>query len=167
MCSTHAHTMCSTHAHTMCSTHAYTMCSTHAHTMCNTHAHTMCNTHASVQQTHLPSVQHEQASVMMFDHLITSNKLECELKRYGLAEQDLTFIKEQIAGPLESEMSSQASDWPYTGRLKEKSFLYEVSIPSYPPTHPHTHIHTHRWWPTRGMVLMWTNGTILPETAIV
>lgn len=70
--------------------------------------------------------QHEQASVMMFDHLLEENCLQSDFERYGLDEQDITFIKEQIAGPRNSEMCSQPSDWPYYGRTEEKSFLYEI-----------------------------------------
>ena len=55
---------------------------------------------------HSPS-QHEQASVMMFKHLLMENKLEGEFEKYGLDERDIQFITEQIAGPQESEMLSQ------------------------------------------------------------
>ena len=51
--------------------------------------------------------QHEDASVMMFEHLLESNNLKVEFERCGLGDKDIKFIKEQIAGPLESEMSSQ------------------------------------------------------------
>jgi hypothetical protein len=37
---------------------------------------------------------------MMFDHMFTSNSLRGEFDKYGLIEQDIIFIKEQIAGPL-------------------------------------------------------------------
>ena len=37
---------------------------------------------------------------MMFDHMLTSNSLRGEFDKYGLTEQDIIFIKEQIAGPL-------------------------------------------------------------------
>lgn len=43
--------------------------------------------------------QHEALSVKMFDHLVSSNNLLGEFEKYGLTEQDRTFIKEQIAGP--------------------------------------------------------------------
>ena len=36
----------------------------------------------------------------MFDHMFTSNSLRGEFDKYGLIEQDIIFIKEQIAGPL-------------------------------------------------------------------
>jgi len=46
--------------------------------------------------------QHETASVEMFEHLITSNKLEEVMKSYGLVlEEDMNFIKEQIGGPID------------------------------------------------------------------
>lgn len=48
------------------------------------------------------------ASVDMFDYLIEDNELEEEFHRYGLVGSDITFIKEQIAGPQESENISQA-----------------------------------------------------------
>uniref|UniRef100_A0A8D0B4F8 Deoxynucleoside triphosphate triphosphohydrolase SAMHD1 n=1 Tax=Salvator merianae TaxID=96440 RepID=A0A8D0B4F8_SALMN len=67
--------------------------------------------------------KHEKASVQMFDHLIASNDLKPILQRYGLKpEEDLDFIKEQIAGPLETGDSPGR----YRGRPKEKSFLYEI-----------------------------------------
>lgn len=37
---------------------------------------------------------------MMFDHLVKENNLMPLMKKYGLSENDLNFIKEQIAGPL-------------------------------------------------------------------
>lgn len=46
--------------------------------------------------------QHETASVQMFEHLITSNKLEEVMRSYGLdLEEDMLFIKEQIGGPID------------------------------------------------------------------
>jgi hypothetical protein len=35
-------------------------------------------------------------SVTMFDHMLTSCSLRGEFDKYGLTEQDITFIKEQI-----------------------------------------------------------------------
>ena len=55
-------------------------------------------------------MQHEQASVMMFEHLINANDLRKEFEKYDLDETDIVFIKEQIAGPSKSEMSSQLSE---------------------------------------------------------
>jgi len=38
----------------------------------------------------------------MFEHLITSNKLEEIMESYGLIlEEDIAFIKEQIGGPID------------------------------------------------------------------
>ncbi|NXL87263.1 SAMH1 triphosphohydrolase, partial [Alectura lathami] len=69
--------------------------------------------------------KHETASVEMFEHLITSNKLEKVMESYGLVlEEDMTFIKEQIAGPIGDAVCE--TSWPYGGRPKEKSFLYEI-----------------------------------------
>ncbi|KAI5095516.1 deoxynucleoside triphosphate triphosphohydrolase SAMHD1 [Silurus meridionalis] len=75
--------------------------------------------------------KHEKASVEMFDHLVKMNNLEDVMKKYNLSlPQDLIFIKEQIAGPLDSFSSSSPSSssdkWPYKGRTEEKSFLYEI-----------------------------------------
>ena len=44
---------------------------------------------------------------MMFQHLITENGLVVEMGQYGLDDTDIVFIKEQIAGPLQSELASQ------------------------------------------------------------
>ncbi|XP_021272106.1 deoxynucleoside triphosphate triphosphohydrolase SAMHD1 isoform X2 [Numida meleagris] len=69
--------------------------------------------------------KHETASVEMFEHLITSNNLEEVMKKYGLVlEEDMTFIKEQIGGPIDETTCEKS--WPYRGRPKEKSFLYEI-----------------------------------------
>lgn len=69
--------------------------------------------------------RHEMGSVKMFDHLINSNGLRDVMSQYGLVpEEDITFIKEQIEGPHGSPNSK--SQWPYVGRSKEKSFLYEI-----------------------------------------
>ena len=45
----------------------------------------------------------------MFEFLLEANNLQPEFERFGLGETDIKFIEEQIAGPLESEMSSQLS----------------------------------------------------------
>nr|XP_006003880.2 PREDICTED: deoxynucleoside triphosphate triphosphohydrolase SAMHD1-like [Latimeria chalumnae] len=76
--------------------------------------------------------KHEDASVQMFDHLITSNGLKTSLEENGLIlPEDIIFIKEQIIGPIpesgtQSPSSCSQSTWPYEGRPKEKSFLYEI-----------------------------------------
>lgn len=36
----------------------------------------------------------------MFDYLIEENELRTEFERFGLTEEDITFVKEQIAGPV-------------------------------------------------------------------
>ncbi|XP_072135874.1 deoxynucleoside triphosphate triphosphohydrolase SAMHD1-like [Mobula birostris] len=69
--------------------------------------------------------KHEDASVKMFDHLISSNSLKVVLETYGLVSQDVTFIKELIRGP-EVCNDSEDSKWPYEGRPQEKRFLYEI-----------------------------------------
>jgi len=40
---------------------------------------------------------------MMFDHMLTSNSLNEEFEKYGLTEQDIIFIKEQIHPPKNNE----------------------------------------------------------------
>ncbi|XP_026097191.1 deoxynucleoside triphosphate triphosphohydrolase SAMHD1 [Carassius auratus] len=69
--------------------------------------------------------KHEMASVQMFDHLVRVNGLEEVMVHHGLTlPNDLIFIKEQIAGPLENSVLNRS--WPYKGRPMEKSFLYEI-----------------------------------------
>ncbi|CAO2578003.1 Deoxynucleoside triphosphate triphosphohydrolase SAMHD1 [Lemmus lemmus] len=70
--------------------------------------------------------KHEQGSVEMFDHLVTSNNLKPIMRNYGLVpEEDILFIKEQIWGP-DQKTPIKDSLWPYKGRPVEKSFLYEI-----------------------------------------
>ncbi|KAK2851501.1 hypothetical protein Q5P01_007777 [Channa striata] len=72
------------------------------------------------------SWKHEKASVVMFDHLVNDNDLKPVMKQHGLMlPEDLDFIKEQIAGPLETQ-AGQGKKWPYKGRPEDKSFLYEI-----------------------------------------
>ncbi|XP_067097028.1 deoxynucleoside triphosphate triphosphohydrolase SAMHD1-like [Osmerus mordax] len=67
--------------------------------------------------------KHEKASVTMFYHLVKQNKLENMMKQHGLVlPQDLDFIQEQIAGPIDPTIVQ----WPYEGRPRNKSFLYEI-----------------------------------------
>ncbi|KAL1249427.1 hypothetical protein QQF64_020432 [Cirrhinus molitorella] len=69
--------------------------------------------------------KHEVASVQMFDHLVKVNNLEEVMVHHGLTlPDDLIFIKEQIAGPLDNSVLDRS--WPYKGRPLEKSFLYEI-----------------------------------------
>ncbi|XP_037080063.1 deoxynucleoside triphosphate triphosphohydrolase SAMHD1-like isoform X2 [Pollicipes pollicipes] len=63
--------------------------------------------------------KHEQASVQMFQHMVEENDLMPKFKAAGLTEQDLIFIKEQIAGP-------SVCTGRYTGRPDQKTFLYEI-----------------------------------------
>ncbi|XP_041061392.1 deoxynucleoside triphosphate triphosphohydrolase SAMHD1-like [Carcharodon carcharias] len=72
--------------------------------------------------------KHEDASLLMFDHLISCNGLEDDFTRHGLnLEDDLIFIKEQIRGPIiEAKNQGQDSEWLYKGRPREKGFLYEI-----------------------------------------
>ena len=44
-------------------------------------------------------LQHEDGSRHMLDYLIEDNNLLTVFNEYGLDEQDITFIKEQVAGP--------------------------------------------------------------------
>ncbi|KAM9095263.1 deoxynucleoside triphosphate triphosphohydrolase SAMHD1-like [Sarcophilus harrisii] len=69
--------------------------------------------------------KHEMGSVKMFEYLVNANGIENVMKKYGLVpEEDICFIKEQIAGPLVS--TEESSSWPYKGRPEEKNFLYEI-----------------------------------------
>ncbi|XP_008317584.1 deoxynucleoside triphosphate triphosphohydrolase SAMHD1 [Cynoglossus semilaevis] len=68
--------------------------------------------------------KHEHASLAMFDHMVKVNHLEPVMKDHGLVlPEDLDFIKEQIAGPLDSNADEK---WPYKGRPEDMSFLYEI-----------------------------------------
>lgn len=67
------------------------------------------------------SLQHEMASVQMFDHLVKDNNLEPVMEKYGLSNADLNFIKEQIAGPLNSTDSQDTVESYY---LFIHSFIY-------------------------------------------
>uniref|UniRef100_A0A3B3RW29 SAM domain and HD domain 1 n=1 Tax=Paramormyrops kingsleyae TaxID=1676925 RepID=A0A3B3RW29_9TELE len=70
--------------------------------------------------------KHEKASVDMFDHMVEVNGLKGVMEQYGLKlPEDLDFIKEQIAGPLEPP-SSLSQDQAYKGRPESKSFLYDI-----------------------------------------
>ncbi|CAI8021437.1 Deoxynucleoside triphosphate triphosphohydrolase SAMHD1, partial [Geodia barretti] len=74
--------------------------------------------------------KHEVASEMMLDHLIEENGLMEEMRKYGLDENDVIFIKELIVGPAknadETPTTPTRHDWEYKGRPVSKSFLYEI-----------------------------------------
>uniref|UniRef100_A0A3B3ZVS1 Deoxynucleoside triphosphate triphosphohydrolase SAMHD1 n=1 Tax=Periophthalmus magnuspinnatus TaxID=409849 RepID=A0A3B3ZVS1_9GOBI len=68
--------------------------------------------------------KHETASLAMFDYLVDENGLRPVMEQHGLVlPDDLDFIKEQIAGPLQNAADQ---NWPYKGRTQDKSFLYEI-----------------------------------------
>ena len=83
---------------------------------------------------------HEATSIQMLDYLIKDNNLmevfSKEPAETRLDEQDILFIKEQIAGPISPETglpyeegkepATDSTEWPYRGRGVEKSFLYEI-----------------------------------------
>ncbi|XP_060930575.1 deoxynucleoside triphosphate triphosphohydrolase SAMHD1-like [Limanda limanda] len=70
--------------------------------------------------------KHEQASLKMFDYLVKDNNLRPVMEQHGLVlHEDLKFIKEQIAGPLDTN-GAEAKGWPYKGRKEKKSFLYDI-----------------------------------------
>uniref|UniRef100_A0A3B4WPC3 Deoxynucleoside triphosphate triphosphohydrolase SAMHD1-like n=1 Tax=Seriola lalandi dorsalis TaxID=1841481 RepID=A0A3B4WPC3_SERLL len=71
--------------------------------------------------------KHEKASQDMFDHMVKCNALEEKMKKYGLEpEQDMLFIKEMIGGLFNAIIMLSSLQWPYEGRDKDKSFLYEI-----------------------------------------
>ncbi|KAG5836004.1 hypothetical protein ANANG_G00250000 [Anguilla anguilla] len=73
--------------------------------------------------------KHEMASVQMFDYLLQENYLSPVMEQHGLIlPEDLDFIKELIAGPLEQhiQFSQEQPTWLYKGRSEEKCFLYEI-----------------------------------------
>ncbi|XP_026009452.1 deoxynucleoside triphosphate triphosphohydrolase SAMHD1-like [Astatotilapia calliptera] len=73
--------------------------------------------------------EHEDASILMFDHLVDDNKLTPVMNEYGLItecdnENDLVFIKEMIKGSVKND--PPLNEQLYKGRNNEKSFLYEI-----------------------------------------
>lgn len=73
------------------------------------------------------SLQHETASVQMFDHLVKENNLRPAMKGYGLSPIDLDFIKEQIAGPLDSTDSQDTVELLFCFVLNFH-FLYMLKL---------------------------------------
>ncbi|XP_069608082.1 deoxynucleoside triphosphate triphosphohydrolase SAMHD1-like [Ranitomeya imitator] len=71
--------------------------------------------------------KHEKVSVQMLDHLINSNNLENVMEEYTLnLKDDLIFIKELMTGLPQSKQNPESREWPYHGREKDKSFLYDI-----------------------------------------
>ncbi|KAI3357660.1 hypothetical protein L3Q82_016068 [Scortum barcoo] len=73
--------------------------------------------------------KHEIASLAMFDYLVNDNGLKPVMEQHGLVlPEDLDFIKEQIAGPLDTnaDQCQKSPQWAYKGRPEDKSFLYEI-----------------------------------------
>ena len=51
------------------------------------------------------TLQHEDASVAMFQHMLKENgELGEAFKQAGLSDNDVVFIEEQIAGPKDTEL---------------------------------------------------------------
>ena len=76
-------------------------------------------------------MHHEDLSIQMLDRLLEVNNLRPKLLAHGIDDQDITFIKELISGPIDPETGlpsrkPQAEPWPYRGRPEEKGFLYEI-----------------------------------------
>nr|XP_046253083.1 deoxynucleoside triphosphate triphosphohydrolase SAMHD1-like [Scatophagus argus] len=70
--------------------------------------------------------KHETASLAMFDHMVEVNDLKSVMEQHGLVlSEDLIFIKELIAGPLDAN-AAKGKKWQYKGRPEDKSFLYEI-----------------------------------------
>ncbi|XP_076597951.1 deoxynucleoside triphosphate triphosphohydrolase SAMHD1-like isoform X2 [Chaetodon auriga] len=67
-------------------------------------------------------IKHESLSLKMFDHLVTCNNLEAEMRKYGLVpSEDLDLIKDMIDRPKAAQ-----GQRPYEGRLMNKSFLMDI-----------------------------------------
>eukprot|EP00112_Aurelia_sp_Birch-Aquarium-sp1_P010337 Seg2212.4 transcript_id=Seg2212.4/GoldUCD/mRNA.D3Y31 product="Deoxynucleoside triphosphate triphosphohydrolase SAMHD1" protein_id=Seg2212.4/GoldUCD/D3Y31 len=66
--------------------------------------------------------KHENASTMMLDYLIADNDLWPFFEEWNLNAKDLIFIKEMIAGC----ENPDNQEWPYKGRTKDKSYLYQI-----------------------------------------
>lgn len=68
------------------------------------------------------------ASVQMFDHLVEKNNLKPEMEKYGLSENDLNFIKEQIGGPLDTTDSQDTVEFcPVWSLLTEHNEIYQLN----------------------------------------
>uniref|UniRef100_A0A667ZLI5 Uncharacterized protein n=1 Tax=Myripristis murdjan TaxID=586833 RepID=A0A667ZLI5_9TELE len=72
-------------------------------------------------------LQHEDASIMMFDHMVEVNELKKEMEEYKLLlDKDLEFIKQLIVGCPDGENVSQSLPHTTSGRGEDKYFLYEI-----------------------------------------
>ncbi|KAH9490946.1 SAM domain and HD [Bulinus truncatus] len=69
-------------------------------------------------------IKYRKQSAQMFEHLLVENDLKKKLKAYGIGENDITFIKEQIEG----SKPTGSTAWPYEGRTQDKSYLYEIVV---------------------------------------
>ena len=85
---------------------------------------------------------HEMASIQIFQQIYEKHK--GVFQKYGLDEQDITFIKvglmmyhfttnyykdhfqEIIFGPLDGASVCPDQPWPYKGRGQSKAFLFEI-----------------------------------------
>ena len=71
-------------------------------------------------------LQHEDASLKMFDHLVDENNLIPEFEKYNLKDEARHFIKEQIAGcrlePLDENKNNVRTTF-----LQEKNFYHIYS----------------------------------------
>lgn len=65
----------------------------------------------------------------MFDHLVKANGLEQVMEQHGLVlPEDLDFIKEQIAGPLNNG-GSQRHKVPVAVHMVDRCYFYLMSQP--------------------------------------
>ncbi|XP_055890984.1 deoxynucleoside triphosphate triphosphohydrolase SAMHD1-like [Biomphalaria glabrata] len=69
-------------------------------------------------------IRYRKPSAQMFEHLLRENDLKVRLQLYGLEDVDIQFIKEQLEGA----QPTGSTAWPYTGRTKEKAYLYEIIV---------------------------------------
>lgn len=74
--------------------------------------------------------QHEDLSVKMFEHLVETNKLDADFKKYlKNFAKDKTFIKELIKGPLMDKAQVQEHEiifFKYLCIQKLCTYLYMV-----------------------------------------
>ncbi|XP_072520764.1 deoxynucleoside triphosphate triphosphohydrolase SAMHD1-like [Salminus brasiliensis] len=73
--------------------------------------------------------KHEEASVRMFEYLAEVNGISHVMRKdYGFQDQDFQFINELIYGPNPpgSKNLGDSHSWPYEGRPREKSYLYQI-----------------------------------------